>query len=59
MYGYMGLKKVVGKGRFSLVGVCAEAELAAAAALEGKPELVAIKVVGGYWGTNTVELCTI
>ena len=33
-----------------------EAELVAAAALEREPELVAVKVRGGYWGTNTGEL---
>ena len=37
-----------------LVGVWEEA----AAALEGEPEFAAVKVGGGYWVTNTVELCS-
>ena len=32
-----------------LVGVWEEA----AAVLEGEPELITIKVVGGYWGNKT------
>ena len=37
-----------------LVGVWEES----AADLEGEPELVTVKVVGGYWGTNTGEICS-
>ena len=37
-----------------MVGVWEES----AAALEGKPELVTVKVVGRYWGNKMEEMCS-